>query len=80
MCGRAYKLQGMGCSKLLAEGAIRHTNFELYKGFLIGIQSYGKVQNKSTKIGLDGDEKHFTFNFIHLFIRFYLGLQHFPPS
>ena len=41
----AGPIHGMGCSKLLAEGGIGHTNFEL-PGFLIGvqIQSYGKVQ------------------------------------
>ena len=64
-----HGLQGMGCSKLLAEGGIGHTNFKLNQGFfLIGVQmqSYGKIQKKSQKIGEDRDEKHFTF--IRLFI------------
>ena len=44
-------VQGMRCSKLLAEGGIRHTIFELHKGPFdkIQIQSYGKVQKSLQK-------------------------------
>ena len=72
--------QGMGYSNLLAEGGIRHTYFELHKGLFdrdTGTKLW-KSSKKSTKIGEDGDEKHFIS--IYLFIRLYLGLQHFPPS
>ena len=65
-------LQGMGCSKLLAEGGIGHTNFELHKGlFDRGTDTkLWKSSKKSQKIGEDGDEKHFIFIclFIYLFI------------
>ena len=63
-----------------AEQGIRHTNFELYKGLFSRDRDtkLWKSSKKSTKIGEDGDEKHFIF--IHLFIRLYLGLQNFPPS
>ena len=79
VCEVRQGLQGMGCSKLLAEGGGEDI---LISSFLIGaIQRYGKVQKKSPKIGEDGDdpdEKHFIFT--RLFICLHLGLQHFSPS
>ena len=40
-------LQGMGCSKLLAEGGIGHTNFELRKGLFDGVGYRYKVVIKN---------------------------------
>ena len=64
-------LQGMGCSKLLAEGGIRHTNFEFHKGLFdrIQIQSYGKVKKKVYKNRQGrGQETLYFYSFIYSFI------------
>ena len=64
--------QGMGFSKLLAEGGIRHTNSEFHKGLFdrIQVQSYGKVLKKKVYKNWRGQgrETLYFYSFIYLFV------------
>ena len=69
MCEVRQGLQGMGCSKLLAEGGKGHTNFELPEGLFD--RGYTKIWKSSVKVSKNrrgrGRETLYFYSFIYLF-------------